>query len=709
MSSNNSNTVKSDVMSTSNTNTAKQQQQYHCIGFGSNYFHAFTDEAISIQDIFNSCNTVSSNANVEDVQVSNDQGGIEVTSSSSSQLDNNNNSSSGHDSHTSTTEQTDQEDTNMIKSLPSHAFVVPLSPTLHQQSLPKQEKKSFFQKVFRRKKKPKELFVNTTNATEQTKDTNADTEISNKSTLAIELPYGTTTPPASQIDIGLTHISYLQNEIYTTGTLHGNTYSIPQLLQPRIPLKCTKIACGRRHTLGLFEGKVVMSWGSGYFGQLGHGMDTIYTKDPLTVERLLPRFVGGEIVDVAAGGMQSAVIVSGDVSYQEWNSIKLNPKAGFETRVFRFGSNKFGQCAVEGGRCNVVAHPTPMVDVYHPETGRRITFVQVALGKLHSVGLTNAGEVYSWGSLATGRCGHGDGSLATTKSLMKSRNGVALPKRIETLKNVKIASISAGMAHTLALSGSGRVFSWGNNASGQLGLGHTMHLIAPRLVSDLEFANIARTAKGDVSEAAEVSSNSAGNNTSATDSSDHSNTAQESDEVMAKARSIHGALAPIHYPSSPQKKATQKATSSGAIAPKITSIHAAGSYSAAISSNGDIYTWGCGDANQLGHPPPPNDIEAAETVSAQRHLTKGIRTRDIKSFDSRLNVLLPRRVECLNTLGLKTESIATGDNYLIAVCSKTNESEDDDETYAMGKTLYEIELEKKEKGLDRIRVVRSSG
>jgi alpha-tubulin suppressor-like RCC1 family protein len=46
---------------------------------------------------------------------------------------------------------------------------------------------------------------------------------------------------------------------------------------------------------------------------------------------------------------------------------------------------------------------------------------------------------------------------------MKLRNGVSLPKRIEALRNVKISDI------TLALSGSGRVFSWGNNASGQLG------------------------------------------------------------------------------------------------------------------------------------------------------------------------------------------------------------------------------------------------
>ena len=38
------------------------------------------------------------------------------------------------------------------------------------------------------------------------------------------------------------------------------------------------------------------------------------------------------------------------------------------------------------------------------------------------------------------------------------------------------------------------------------------------------------------------------------------------------------------------------------LVPKIVSIHAAGSYSAALSSSGHIYTWGCNDVGNLGLP-----------------------------------------------------------------------------------------------------------
>ena len=84
-----------------------------------------------------------------------------------------------------------------------------------------------------------------------------------------------------------------------------------------------------------------------------------------------------------------------------------------------------------------------------------------------------------------GRCGHGDGSGSGgsgLKSALKTRNGVSLPKRIEAVRNVRILAICAGDAQMLALSGSGRVFAWGNNASGQLGVGHLMHLLSPRLI-----------------------------------------------------------------------------------------------------------------------------------------------------------------------------------------------------------------------------------
>ncbi len=73
------------------------------------------------------------------------------------------------------------------------------------------------------------------------------------------------------------------------------------------------MSSGRRHVLALTEGAaplsgggsggggvgggagfgggVVMSWGAGHFGQLGHGPDVTSCMEPKIVERLLPHVV----------------------------------------------------------------------------------------------------------------------------------------------------------------------------------------------------------------------------------------------------------------------------------------------------------------------------------------------------------------------------------------------------------------------------------
>lgn len=57
--------------------------------------------------------------------------------------------------------------------------------------------------------------------------------------------------------------------------------------------------------------------------------------------------------------------------------------------------------------------------------------------------------MYSWGQGEGGLLGHGD-----TKSH-------AEPKLIQSLKNHDITSITCGSLHTVALTKSGHVFSWG--------------------------------------------------------------------------------------------------------------------------------------------------------------------------------------------------------------------------------------------------------
>mmetsp|Transcript_4240 Transcript_4240/g.8110 ORF Transcript_4240/g.8110 Transcript_4240/m.8110 type:complete len:683 (-) Transcript_4240:3860-5908(-) len=669
-----------EIVTTRNSNKDhlhNEKMKYHAIGFGSNYFHQFGDCAVPLSGVhYNSANL----------------DGIGAASSTDGSLSAYNCSFDHND--TSFAQGTE---CNIVPQM----YVFPLHPDQTQfmaDTKTAKRQANGFLNFFRRRRRQRK------NKKQDVKQDSFETlkqEVPSVSSCddSFELPYASDTKPVEQLEVGLTHVTFTTEKgIYVMGTVHGVTIPYPTSRLAKVPLKCTQIACGRRHSLALFEGKVTMSWGGGYFGQLGHGIDYVYCEQPTIVERLMPRYVGGEVVSVAAGGMQSAVIVASNPL--EWKN-RSNAK-DVETRVFWFGSNKHGQCAIEEGPCNAIAFPTLMIDIFHPENKKRVSFVSVALGKSHSVGLTHYGEIYSWGSNALGRCGHGDRS-GSMKSALKQISGTSLPKRVDALKNVKIVQIDAGDSHTLALSGSGRVFSWGGNNFGQLGVGHSLPLASPRLVADLEFSHIARGfAKGEISEAAETPFRDDGDAFKNLDTKEQVDVG-DTDNI----RNLGAALAPIHYPSSPHKKAVQKAGDSDPVPPKIVSVYAAGAYSAALSSSGDLYTWGCGESSQLGHPMQRNDVPHYDRPSDNPNQEYNLRTRDVQSFDSRLNVLLPRRVECLRHLGLRVENVATSSNFLLTICSRREKDITDDEYYyLMGRTLFDLEVERREKGLDRIRLLR---
>lgn len=83
---------------------------------------------------------------------------------------------------------------------------------------------------------------------------------------------------------------------------------------------------------------------------------------------------------------------------------------------------------------------------------------EVAAGFHHSLALTAGGDVYGWGRNDDGTLGVG-----------KSDTAVEKPVKIAGLSNV--TDVSAGGGHSLAVTAGGDVYSWGENANGQLGDG----------------------------------------------------------------------------------------------------------------------------------------------------------------------------------------------------------------------------------------------
>ncbi|WP_158502071.1 MopE-related protein [Vitiosangium sp. GDMCC 1.1324] len=99
----------------------------------------------------------------------------------------------------------------------------------------------------------------------------------------------------------------------------------------------------------------------------------------------------------------------------------------------------------------VSAKQQALVAVNVPET--------VVAGAYHSLALRRTGQVMGWGQNQYGQLGLGSGGASV----------VATPTLVAGLPAVK--AVAAGIGHSLALDLDGQVWAWGQNASGQMGMG----------------------------------------------------------------------------------------------------------------------------------------------------------------------------------------------------------------------------------------------
>jgi len=95
----------------------------------------------------------------------------------------------------------------------------------------------------------------------------------------------------------------------------------------------------------------------------------------------------------------------------------------------------------------------------------------VAGGGNHTLALTGDGRVWAWGDNSNGQLGDGT---------FRSR-----PQPVPVVQLTEGVAIAAGYGHSLALEQDGTVWAWGDNSSGQLGNGTTENRNSPERVSEL--------------------------------------------------------------------------------------------------------------------------------------------------------------------------------------------------------------------------------
>ena len=97
----------------------------------------------------------------------------------------------------------------------------------------------------------------------------------------------------------------------------------------------------------------------------------------------------------------------------------------------------------------------------------------IAAGREHSICLTQSKEVFTWGIGLKGRLGHGD------EVDMKT------PKEITMLHQFTPVFVAAGDSNSACISAAGKLFTWGDGQYGKLGHKSAQEELAPRRVDEL--------------------------------------------------------------------------------------------------------------------------------------------------------------------------------------------------------------------------------
>jgi len=128
-------------------------------------------------------------------------------------------------------------------------------------------------------------------------------------------------------------------------------------------------------------------------------------------------------------------------------------------------------------------------------------------GAWHTVALTTTGMVFTWGSSDSGQLGHGD------------TEEHKLPTLITSLKGTKIIDISCGEHFVVAVAENGKIYSWGSGEFGQLGLGDARNCLLPTHVDVFESFDIRVATPSSSSTSALLSSSSSDSDKSSLEAS----------------------------------------------------------------------------------------------------------------------------------------------------------------------------------------------
>lgn len=203
----------------------------------------------------------------------------------------------------------------------------------------------------------------------------------------------------------------------------------------------SKISCGVNFTIATKTDGTMWSWGNNYWGQLGLN-NVNYQSSPNQIGALTTW------LNISAGAYEAFAIKT-------------------DGTLWSWGNNSQGQLGLESfGAYTQKSSPT--------QVGALTNWLSVSSGYISTVAIKTDGTMWVWGGNANGQLGLGN------------RTNYSSPKQLGALTTWTAASGRPGSASTFGIK-AGTLWSWGNNQSGQLGLGvaTTIKYSSPKQVGSL--------------------------------------------------------------------------------------------------------------------------------------------------------------------------------------------------------------------------------
>jgi len=221
-----------------------------------------------------------------------------------------------------------------------------------------------------------------------------------------------------------------------------------------------KIGPGQPFVIACDSSGKCYAWGDNGDGQLGQGnLNDSYT--PLQVKG-----VGG------TGFLENII----SVSCGHYHSLACDSSGN----CYAWGDNFYNSSATQGqlGDGTIVNKTTPIRVLGVGGSGYLTNIIQVAAKPHSSQALSSSGHVYCWGTNQFGECGDGTETNRLTPVQVIGVGGTGYLSGITKLARGDGYYADCG----LALGSNGRVYAWGYNSWGQLGVGNENNSSTPQIV-----------------------------------------------------------------------------------------------------------------------------------------------------------------------------------------------------------------------------------